>query len=115
MTDSNSAKEDNTIVKWVERNVTPLVTLAAFITTLFGGYFWLDNNYAKAEELAQLERRFEIKLTSDSIQGLNARIWQLEDRLQQKADDITAKEELRKLKENKANLERELENLQKSR
>lgn len=115
MTDSNSAKEDNTIVKWVERNVTPLVTLAAFITTLFGGYFWLDNHYAKAEELAQLEQRFEIKLTSDSIQGINARIWQLEDRLQQKADDITAKEELRKLKENKANLERELENLQKSR
>lgn len=115
MTDSNSAKEDNTIVKWVKRNVSPLVTLAAFITTLFGGYFWLDNNYAKAEELAQLERRFEIKLTSDSIQGLNARIWQLEDRLQQKADDITAKEELRKLKENKAKLERELENLQESR
>ena len=115
MTDSNSAKEDNTIVKWVERNVTPLVTLAAFITTLFGGYFWLDNNYAKAVELAQLEQRFEIKLTSDSIQEINARIWQLEDRLQQKADDITAKEELRKLKENKAKLERELENLQRSR
>lgn len=115
MPESNNAKEDNAIAEWVKRNVSPLITLAAFITTLFGGYFWLDNNYAKAYELAQLEQRFEIKLTSDSIQGINARIWQLEDRLQQKSDDITAKEELRKLKENKANLERELEKLQRSR
>lgn len=110
----NNDRDDNVIASWIKRNVSPLITLAAFITALFGGYFWLDDNYAKSEELAQLEQRFEIKLTSDSIQGINARIWQLEDRLQQKPDDITAKEELRKLKEDKVNLERELENLQRN-
>lgn len=52
-------------------------------------------------------------MTSDAIQETNARIWQLEDRLQQRPDDLTAKEELRKLQENKSRLEHTLDELQK--
>lgn len=106
-------QKNSALGTWINRNIAPLITLAAFISTLFAGYFWLDSRYAKAAELEQLEQRFEIKMTSDAIRETNARIWQLEDRLQQRPDDLTAKKELRKLQENKNRLEHTLDELQK--
>lgn len=109
----NQNEENSALATWIKQNIAPLITLAAFISSVFAGYFWLDSRYAKATELAQLEQRFEIKITSDAIQETNARIWQLQDRLQQRPDDLTAKEELRTLQENKNRLEHTLEALQK--
>jgi hypothetical protein len=112
MTDGNSDKEGNGFADWVKKGVAPLVTLGALVTALFTGFFWLESHYAKAEQLAQLEQRFEIKVTNDFLRETITRIWQLEDRLQERPDDLTAKEELRKLKEDKAKLERDLVNLE---
>ena len=109
MTNGNRQAGDTGLGGWVKNNVAPLVTLATLFSVLFGAYFWLENHYARAEQVAQLEQRFEIKVTSDFLRETNARIWQLEDRLQAQPDDLTAKEEHRKLKEEKARLERQLE------
>jgi hypothetical protein len=112
MTESSGDQEGKTLGQWVKSNVSPLLTLATLITVVFTGYFWLEGHYASAEELAQLETRFEIKINNDLLQSTNTRIWQLEDRLQDRPDDMTAKEELRELKEDKSRLERKLELLE---
>ena len=112
MTDSNADKEGKLLGRWVKSNVSPLITLATLITVVFTGFFWLEGHYASAEELAQLETRFEIKINSDLLQSTNTRILQLEDRLQERPDDMTAKEEVRKLKEDKSRLEHKLELLE---
>jgi len=104
-----NTKNENDIGSWTSRNVSPIVTLVTLITIVFGGYFWLDNHYASAEELTQLETRFEIKVRSDSLRETNSRIWQLEKRLSEMPDDITAQEELSRLKEEKAEIKRELD------
>ena len=112
MIDKDNDKKEHDLGSWVKRNISPTITLASFITILFGGFFWLENHYASASELAQLEQRFEIKIRSDSLRETNARIWQLEERLQKNPDDITAKEDLRKLKAGKDQIQKELETLQ---
>lgn len=112
MENKRTIKGTNGFCEWVKKNVTPLATLIAFIATIFTGYFWLEGHYAKAEQLKQLEQRFEVKVISDSLRITNERIWQLEDRLEQKPNDLTAKEELRKLKEDKIKFERDIQQFQ---
>ncbi len=99
----------------VARSVAPLVTVATFVALLFGGFFWIDGQYARAQQFRQLEQRFEAKVTSDFLQQTQARIWQLEDRVQQRPNDVTAKEELRRLVEEKKRLEKKLDDLEKAR
>lgn len=101
----------NDIGGWVKRNIAPLITVSTFITIMFGGYFWLEMHYATANELDHLEQRFEIKVRNDILRESNARIWQLEERLKANPKDVTAKEELRKLREEKNRIERELDAL----
>lgn len=112
MVDKDNDKSEYGLGSRVKRIISPTITLATFITILFGGFFWLENHYASASELAQLEQRFEIKIRSDSLRETNARIWQLEERLQENPNDITAKEDLKKLKEDKNKTQKELDALQ---
>lgn len=110
MKNGNDESENN-FGNFVKNNITPLITLSTFIALVFGFYFWIEARYAIAEELAQLEQRFEIKVRSDILRETNARIWQLEDRLRANPNDVTAQEDLRELKEDKNRIERELKAL----
>ena len=103
--------EGSPLAQWIKTNIAPLVTVATFIAVLFGGYAWIDARYAKAEQVSQLERRLDIKTTGDFLQQTQARIWQLEDRLKTNPNDVTAQEELRKLKEEKEQLQKDFDRL----
>lgn len=111
MVDKDNDKSPNDLGSRIKTIISPTIALATFITILFSGFFWLENHYASASELAQLEQRFEIKIRSDSLRETNARIWQLEERLQENPNDITAKEDLRELKADKDKIENELDAL----
>jgi hypothetical protein len=106
--------EGDGLSQWVSRNIAPLITVASFIAVLFGGFFWIEGRYAKAQDFRQLDRRLEIKVTGDFLQQTQARIWQLQDRIKTKPDDITAQEELRRLTEEKNRLQNKLDTLEKA-
>lgn len=105
--------EGGGLQRWVSRNIAPLATVATLIALLFAGFFWVDAQYAKAADVRQLERRFDLKVTNDLLEQTQTRIWQLQDRVQQKPDDATAKEDLRKLIEEKQRLEEKRKALEK--
>jgi len=97
MTDKDKDKSENDVGAYIKKSISPIITLVTFITLVFGGFFWFEKHYASAEEHDQLEQRFEIKIRNDILRETNARVWQLEDRVNDKPDDITAKEEPRRL------------------
>lgn len=103
--------EGGAFAQWIKNNVTPLITMATFTSVLFGGFFWIEGRYAKADQVSQLERRLDIKVKSDFLQQTQSRIWQLEDRLKAQPNDTTATEDLRKLNVEKEELERDLNRL----
>lgn len=78
----------NKFIIGILRKLTDIImsifAIIMFIGIIYGGYFWLNNSYA----LAQEPRRYE----KEYLKYLDSRIWQLE-------------EELRKLREEKANIE----------
>ena len=86
-----------------------MAPFAVVVTLAFIGYFWVDSRYVhKNPDFSALEQRLEIKIKSDFLQQTNARIWTLEDRLQQTPNDVTTNEELRRLREEKNASEAEL-------
>lgn len=89
--------------------LSPIATVVAAAFTL---YFWVESRYVHSvPEFKNLEQRFEIKVKSDHIKELNSIIWLLEDKLVENPRELTAKEELRKRKEDKTNAEAELATL----
>ena len=105
-----------TIPDWIKKTSASIAQVGAFVSPFavviglaFGLYFWLDSRYVhKNPDFSALEQRLEIKIKSDFLQQTNARIWTLEDRLQQAPHDVTANEELRRLREEKNANEAEL-------
>jgi len=76
--------------------VAGIISLITLISLVFGTYFFLDNRYASAQALKQVEQRLDYKIKSDQVQSIQQRIWQIDDRCADKCS-LTAKEEKRKL------------------
>lgn len=84
--------------------------------SLFSVYFWLDDRYALANDVKEIEQRLDIKILEDQMSSIQERIWKLEDRLAvrphgARSVDITAKEELRELKEKKETIDKKIQSL----
>ena len=102
-------------------NITAVLSLVGIFIL---GYIYIEKRYALDEELKatqkQLERyaldeelkatqkQLDIKINSDYLKEIRVRIWTLEERIDKNPDDITAKEELRKLKEEKEEVKEKL-------
>lgn len=105
-----------TISDWIKKTSASIAQVGAFLSPfavvigiVFAGYFWADSRYVhKDPDFSVLEQRLDIKIKSDFLQQTNARIWTLEDRLKQTPNDVTANEELRRLREEKNASEAEL-------
>ncbi len=111
---SNNGVKDETAEKksflsFIKEQVTPIITLVTLIGVIFTGYFWIDNRYARAQAVEQLNQRFELKLKEDTRTQIQERIWKLQDRLAQQPSDMTAKEQLRELEVQKDNLDKEID------
>lgn len=79
------------------RTLNIIVVIIAIISAGASFSFWLDARHAAKSEFVSLAHRFESKKINDYIQQVNARSWQLEDRLSEHPNDKSAKEELRTL------------------
>lgn len=89
-----------------------ILGLISLISSLFGGFFFLDNRYAKAAETVKIERRLENKIILDRIDRLQERLWKFQDRYGdklEKAKDKLIKEEFKRLETEKELLEKSLE------
>ena len=92
------------------------------ILVLFGMFFkafdYFEKRYASCIALAQTDKKVEqtqkdlatYKL-ENFLRSLQQKIWSLEDRLDRKPSDTTAKKELREYKEQKVATERQLEEI----
>ena len=86
------------------------------ISTLVGTAFTVDNRYAKDQQVKQVEqkvkqveKRLDKKILKDRANALQERIWKLEDRYNGKKIPTAVKEELRKLKAELVQIQKDLE------
>jgi hypothetical protein len=95
--------------------MTILVSLGSILGMAFGAYFYIETNYAKAAEVAQVEQRLDYKIKSDQSKEIQQRIWQLDDRYEKKAMPEAVKEEYRRIEEEKKQLDDEIKSLRQRR
>ena len=93
-----------------------LVGFLITISTLVGTAFTVDNRYAKNEQVKQVEqqvqkveKRLDKKILKDRANALQERVWKLEDRYEKKKMPKTVQEELRKLKTELVEIQKNLE------
>ena len=84
-----------------------IITLASFISVCFG----VNAYFAKAEEVAMLERRLDQKIVQDQQNYLQEQLWKIEDRYRnrEKSGDIIDRE--RRLKKQLKEAEEKLKQL----
>jgi len=86
------------------------------ISTLVGTAFTVDSRYAKDEQVKKVEqkvqkveKRLDMKILRDRANALQERVWKLEDRYNGKKIPTAVKEELRKLKAELVQIQKDLE------
>jgi hypothetical protein len=57
-----------------------IIAAVVLIVSVTGGAFFLEDRYAKAEELKNNKARLTVHIAQDRIQFLQQQIWALEDR-----------------------------------
>ena len=100
--------------------VSKIIGILTLISICFGTYFFLEKHYALktehealAAEVVKVKERLDYKILSDQLSATQNRLWQLEDRYQNKKMDNTANEEYRSLKEQKDSLKGKLDKMEK--
>ena len=98
---------------------TGFKTLVGFLialSTVVGTAFTVDNRYAKEQQVKKVEqkvqkveKRLDKKILKDRANALQERIWKLEDRYEKKKMPKTVQEELRKLKIELVDIQKNLE------
>ncbi len=90
------------------------VAIVTLVVIIIGGYMFIENRYALRNQLQNIEIRLEMKIISDNRSQTQDRIWDLEDRIKENPENITAIEEVRKLKEDKKDYKDKLNALRQS-
>lgn len=88
-----------------------IIGLIAFVSIIFSVYFFIDNKYAKAGEVRQLEQRFEHKITTDALKSTQNRLWQLEDKYGRDIDKVRDSDVRKEMKELREEIEMQKEKL----
>jgi len=98
---------------------TGFKTLVGFLialSTVVGTAFTVDNRYAKEKQVKKVEqkvqkveKRLDKKILKDRANALQERVWKLEDRYEKKKMPKTVQEELRKLKTELVEIQKNLE------
>lgn len=94
--------------------IQSILAITALLSVVFGVYFYVDNRYALADDLNKTKQRLEYKIQADQLSNVQDRIWKIEDRFEKRTMDITTKEELKRLNQQKADLKSGLDKLEKS-
>jgi hypothetical protein len=96
-----------------------LVSILVLFGILFKAYDYFECRYALNSALAQTEKKVEqtqkdlaIHKLENYLMSLQQKIWSLEDRLEKKPNDVTAKKELREYKVLKVATEKQIDEIQ---
>ncbi len=89
-----------------------LLALLTLVGICYGVLFWMDERYASSKEVVQIAQRLDYKIMADQLQSIQERIWRIEDRYRNKPMDDTAREELRQLRELKAQIEKKINKME---
>lgn len=96
-----------------------IISLLTFVGIIFGAYFYIDNRYAKSEELKQtnksveeVKKRFEYKITQDALEAAEQRTYRIETAYDNKKMPDTVKEEYDGLKIKQDTLKRTLDKME---
>jgi hypothetical protein len=46
--------------------IPSIISLITLISLIFGGYFWLDSHYASAQQVQQIEKRLDYKISMET-------------------------------------------------
>lgn len=87
--------------------------ILALLSSIFAGYFWMENHYASAEELGKIKQRLEYKITDDQYKAIQQRIWSIEDRYNGKKMPEDISQTYRQLKSNEELLKNQLMKMEK--
>jgi len=80
------------------------------LSSVIGVVIYMENNYAKAEDVQRVEQRLDQKILEDRYWQIQSRIWRIEDRLE-KSKDPVLKKELRELEEEKEMIKGKLDRI----
>ncbi len=86
-----------------------IVTICTILAFAFGAWFYLDDRFAKCEDVKKVEKRLDLKILSDQLMHIQQRIWTIKDRAGEKPKDPTVKEELNRLEIDKQLMEKKLD------
>lgn len=97
----------------MKKLIEGILAVAAVMGIFWGGYRFIDNTFAKAAEMEQLEQRLDHKILSDQLYEAQKRVWTLDDRYSGKKMPESVKEEYRALAKKIEELEQKLKSLDK--
>ena len=60
--------------------IGPIAAIIAIFGAFWGAYSFVDNHYAKVEEVKLIEQRLDYKIDSDKLYEMQNRLWKYEDR-----------------------------------
>ena len=93
------------------KTIIAILTILAFA---FGAYFYLDDKYARGEDVKKIEKRLDYKIMSDQFDRKEERVFDLEKRYPNKSKmPESVKEEYQKLQSDKLRLEKKLDVMEK--
>ena len=84
-----------------------VLSALACVVAIGGGMYSIDQTYARAVRVAQVEERLDRKILSDTALSIQRRIWQLFDRYGE--DKARAMPEYRELESQRQGILRELQ------
>jgi hypothetical protein len=85
-----------------------ITSVLILIGAIFGGYFYIEHRFALADELEKTKQRLDQKISQDRSNWIQERLWKMEDRLQERKPTDLEKEEIRKLKFEKDQIDKDL-------
>jgi predicted phage-related endonuclease len=60
--------------------IEKIISIVVLLSFAFGTYFFIDNRYASADSVKQVEQRLDYKINSDQRDQIQNQMWKLEDR-----------------------------------
>lgn len=79
--------------------IIAITTILGFIGTLATGVFWIDDRYAKAEQVEELDKRVTLAELKDQLRIAQEEYFFLKSQERKYPDDLDIKEQLAEAKE----------------
>ena len=58
----------------MNKNISTIVSIAVLLSMMMGGWFFVDNRYARADDLQLTQTRLDLKILSDMIWDLRREV-----------------------------------------